>query len=44
MTARILVVEDDAKLVRALRRGLSLEGYVVEARADGQQGLDAALT
>ena len=44
MTARILVIEDDAKLVRALRRGLALEGYTVEASGDGERGLERALT
>jgi len=44
MTARILVIEDDAKLVRALRRGLTLEGYSVEAYGDGERGLEHALT
>jgi len=44
MSARILVIEDDAKLVRALRRGLALEGYSVEADGDGESGLERALT
>ena len=44
MTARILVIEDDVKLVRALRRGLTLEGYTVEAYGDGQRGLERALS
>ena len=44
MTARILVIEDDAKLVRALRRGLTLEGYSVESCEDGERGLETALT
>jgi DNA-binding response OmpR family regulator len=41
---RILVVEDDAKLVRALRRGLSLEGYDVDVAGSGDDGLVLATT
>jgi two-component system, OmpR family, response regulator len=37
---RLLFVEDDAKLARAVGRGLRNEGYAVDAVADG----DAALT
>lgn len=36
---RLLVVEDDAKLVRALRRGLEGEGYAVDAEETGQAAL-----
>ena len=36
---RLLLVEDDVKLVRALQRGLSLEGYDVDVAATGDQGL-----
>ena len=39
---RILVVEDDAKLVRALERGLSHEGYEVDAVTTGEEGLSRA--
>jgi two-component system OmpR family response regulator len=39
---RILVVEDDAKLVRALERGLTHEGYAVDAAATGVEGLSQA--
>jgi len=39
---RILVVEDDAKLVRALERGLSHEGYAVDVAETGDDGLSAA--
>jgi two-component system OmpR family response regulator len=41
---RILVVEDDVKLVRALRRGLSLEGYDVDVASTGDDGLVLATT
>ena len=44
MGARILLVEDDTKLVRALRRGLTQEGYQVEACGDGETGLEHAST
>src|SRR3990172_6998690 len=33
---RILVVDDDEKITRMLRRGLSLEGYTVDVACDGQ--------
>jgi two-component system OmpR family response regulator len=39
---RLLVVEDDAKLARALQRGLQREGYVVDLAADGDAGLAQA--
>jgi len=39
---RVLVVEDEARLARALQRGLSAEGYAVDLAADGLSGLDAA--
>ncbi len=40
---RILVVEDDADVVRVVSRFLEREGYRVEAALDGAMGLDAAL-
>lgn len=40
---RILVVEDEAVLARALRRGLQAEGFAVDLAADGETGLEAAL-
>ena len=40
---RTLVVEDDAKLARALRRGLELEGYTVETADTGEEGLALGL-
>jgi DNA-binding response OmpR family regulator len=39
---RILVVEDEPRLGRALQRGLSAEGYLVDLAIDGVAGLDAA--
>ena len=39
---RLLVVEDDAKLARALQRGLQREGYVVDVADDGDEGLEQA--
>ncbi len=39
---RVLVVEDEPRLARALQRGLAAEGYVVDLAADGLTGLEAA--
>jgi DNA-binding response OmpR family regulator len=39
---RLLVVEDEPRLAKALERGLVAEGYVVDVAADGIAGLDAA--
>ncbi len=36
---RILVVEDEEKMARAVRRGLEQEGYAVDVAADGEEGL-----
>jgi DNA-binding response OmpR family regulator len=41
---RLLVVDDERRLARALQHGLSAEGYVVDVMNDGGSGLDAALT
>jgi len=43
MKGKILLVEDDSDLVRALRLNLEHEGYEVERAADGEEGLAAAL-
>ncbi len=40
---RILVVEDEAVLARALRRGLQAEGFAVDVAPDGETGLHLAL-
>ncbi|MDM4718226.1 response regulator transcription factor [Micromonospora sp. WMMA1363] len=39
---RLLVVEDEARLASALRRGLQAEGFAVDVAATGPAGLDAA--
>ena len=39
---RLLVVEDEVRLARALSRGLVAEGFTVEVAADGDQGLELA--
>jgi two-component system OmpR family response regulator len=41
---RLLVVEDDAKLMRALQRGLALEGYAVDTSGTGDDALARATT
>lgn len=35
---RILVVEDDVQVARAVRRGLEVEGYAVDVALDGAEG------
>ncbi len=42
MVEKILVIEDEQKIADFLRRGLSYEGYKIEAVADGETGLKAA--
>jgi two-component system OmpR family response regulator len=42
VNVRVLLVEDDVKLVRALRRGLGLEGYAVDVARTGDEGLALA--
>jgi two-component system response regulator MprA len=39
MKTRVLVVEDDPKVLSALRRGLTLEGYEVDTAEDGPNAL-----
>jgi DNA-binding response OmpR family regulator len=39
---RVLVVEDEVRLSRALRRGLAADGFTVDVAADGVSGLNAA--
>jgi two-component system OmpR family response regulator len=39
---RLLVVEDEARLASALRRGLQAEGFAVDIAADGLDGLEMA--
>lgn len=42
MDMRILIVEDEAKLAAALKRGLEDERYVVEVAEDGDEGMSYA--
>jgi len=39
---RVLVIEDEYKLAAAIKRGLELQNYAVDAVHDGDEGLDAA--
>ncbi len=41
---RLLIVEDDDKMVAYLRQGLTEHGFMVDAVLDGDEGLHAALT
>jgi DNA-binding response OmpR family regulator len=41
---RILVVEDEARIRSFLARAFAIEGFKVDAVADGEEGLEAALT
>ena len=43
MSAKILIVEDEAKIARFVELELIHEGYTVEKALDGRAGLDAAL-
>src|SRR5689334_2459132 len=36
---RVLVVEDEIKMARAVRRGLEQEGYAVDVTGDGEDAL-----
>src|ERR671938_426690 len=36
---KLLLVDDDTRLVAALRRGLTAEGFSVEVASDGREGL-----
>jgi two-component system response regulator MprA len=42
MRERILVIEDEDRILQLLRRGLTYEGYRVETAADGTSGLASA--
>jgi two-component system response regulator MprA len=42
--ARVLVVDDEPAVRRALERALALESYDVELAADGEEALDALVT
>ena len=41
---RVLVVEDEVRLAKALHKGLTAEGFVVDVAHDGPSGLDSART
>ena len=41
---RILLVEDDIKIVSFIAKGLKAVGYAVDHAADGEEGLSLALT
>ncbi len=41
---RLLVVDDERRLARALQHGLAREGYSVDLAHDGAAGLDAAMS
>lgn len=40
MRQRILIVDDDEKIISMLRRGLAFEGYEVMTASNGEQGLN----
>ncbi len=40
---RILVIEDEGRILSFLARGLEAEGYRVEAASDGREGLERAV-
>ena len=42
--ARILIVEDNARLAYGLRNNLEIEGHVVDVAEDGPRGLEAAVS
>jgi DNA-binding response OmpR family regulator len=44
VSEKILVVEDDASILRGLQLNLSVEGYLVRSAADGDTGLRMAQT
>jgi DNA-binding response OmpR family regulator len=39
LTLKVLIIDDDLKIVTALRRGLEAEGFAVEVARDGLDGL-----
>ncbi len=39
---RILIIEDDERIVQTVRRGLIYEGYTVDVATDGHSGLEKA--
>ena len=43
MSANVLVIDDDPKITRMLKRALTFEGYAVDTASSGVSGLDQAL-
>ena len=43
MSERVLVVDDDSKILNMMRRGLIFAGYEVETAESGEQALDITL-
>ena len=41
---RILLIEDDVKIASFIEKGLKEAGFIVDKCADGQTGLEHALT
>src|SRR5436305_14349867 len=41
---RVLLVEDEAKMAKVLRRGLEQEGYAVDSVADGEHAVGRGAT
>ena len=39
---RILIIEDEHKIARAIKEGLEEESYAADISFDGQEGLNAA--
>ena len=40
---RILLIEDDLRIVNFVKRGLEAKGYAVDTALDGQDGLDKGI-
>ncbi len=41
---RVLVVDDEVRLAETLRRGLCVEGFLVDVAHDGNEGFELAAT
>ncbi len=44
MSDRVLIIEDDATMLRGLKDNFQAHGYIVQTAQDGQAGLDQALS
>src|SRR5262249_29717431 len=42
--SRVLIIEDERKVLRSLERGLQAEGYEIASAANGEAGLELANT